>query len=186
MRTPAQRFLLSRFPRDPEKKSAAEKRNKYIFLDFVHPLRLATVRHNGVDVTYLTLTYLFARRSTRACFCRFFVRRNWYRFAACCRFLMQEDGFLFDGMRLSEGAAFLVRLRDDRALCRRMGERGRKKVGWRAVHRGVVSHHVPSYRVVSCHIISCHVVSIISLNIILCRIIWYNHIISYRIVSFHV
>lgn len=43
-------------------------------------------------------------------------------------FVLQEDGFLFDGMRLSEGAAFLLRLRDDRALCRKMGEQGRQKV----------------------------------------------------------
>ncbi|CAM9584100.1 unnamed protein product [Pylaiella littoralis] len=39
-----------------------------------------------------------------------------------------EDGFLFDGTRLAKGAAFLARLRDDRTLCSRMGERGRVKV----------------------------------------------------------
>lgn len=47
--------------------------------------------------------------------------------SAC--FLFQEDGFLFDGTRLAEGAAFLARLRDDRVLCAQMGERGRAKVG---------------------------------------------------------
>eukprot|EP00903_Cladosiphon_okamuranus_P016331 g15061.t1 len=39
-----------------------------------------------------------------------------------------EDGFLFDGTRLAEGAALLARLRDDRVLCDSMGERGRMKV----------------------------------------------------------
>lgn len=43
-------------------------------------------------------------------------------------FVHQEDGFLFDGHRLAEGAAFLARLRDDRGLCASMGERGRQKV----------------------------------------------------------
>ncbi|CAM9542510.1 unnamed protein product, partial [Hapterophycus canaliculatus] len=39
-----------------------------------------------------------------------------------------EDGFLFDGNRLAEGAAFLALLRDDRTLCTKMGEKGRAKV----------------------------------------------------------
>eukprot|EP00752_Nemacystus_decipiens_P016117 g14412.t1 len=39
-----------------------------------------------------------------------------------------KDGFLFDGTRLTEGAAVLARLRDDRVLCDKMGERGRIKV----------------------------------------------------------
>lgn len=42
--------------------------------------------------------------------------------------MFQEDGFLFDGTRLAEGAALLARLRDDRVLCDNMGERGRIKV----------------------------------------------------------
>lgn len=55
-------------------------------------------------------------------------------FVACCLLLVvvhlffQEDGFLFDGTRLAEGAALLARLRDDRVLCEEMGERGRIKV----------------------------------------------------------
>ena len=42
--------------------------------------------------------------------------------------VLQVDGFFFNGDRLQEGAAQLKRLRDDRALCRQMGERGRAKV----------------------------------------------------------
>lgn len=38
------------------------------------------------------------------------------------------DGFLFDGSSLTEGAAYLARLRDDRELSRQMGEQGRVKV----------------------------------------------------------
>lgn len=45
-----------------------------------------------------------------------------------CLIFAQKDGFMFDGARLAEGAAYLARLRDDRALCRRMGEEGRIKV----------------------------------------------------------
>ncbi|CAM9121167.1 unnamed protein product [Ectocarpus sp. 13 AM-2016] len=52
----------------------------------------------------------------------------------------EEDGFLFDGHRLAEGAAFLARLRDDRDLCASMGERGRQKVQMQSPE--MVSKHV--------------------------------------------
>ncbi|CAM9813108.1 unnamed protein product [Ascophyllum nodosum] len=47
----------------------------------------------------------------------------------------EVDGFFFNGDRLQEGAAQLKRLRDDRALCRQMGERGRAKVQMQSPER---------------------------------------------------